>query len=61
MLYRRNPSDCCKGPFCGRQDNRFFQILAEQPVRVKPKDKLLVEIRLDGSRHLRFKDEFPLY
>ena len=33
-------------------------LLADQPVRVKPKDKLLVEIRLDGSRHLRFKDRY---
>jgi len=38
-----------------RKDNQFFQLLADQPVRVKPKDKLLVEIRLDGSRHMRFK------
>jgi hypothetical protein len=38
-----------------RKDNRFFQLLADQPVRVKPKDKVLVELRLDGSRHLRFK------
>ena len=41
-----------------RKDNRFFQLLADQPVRVKPKDKVLVEMRLDGSRHLRFKDEY---
>lgn len=44
--------------FTVRQDNRFFQLLADQPVRVKPKDKLLVEMRLDGSRHLRFKDRY---
>jgi hypothetical protein len=44
--------------FTVRQDNRFFQLLADQPVRVRPKDKLLVEMRLDGSRHLRFKDRY---
>lgn len=44
--------------FTVRQDNRFFQLLADQPIRVKPKDKLLVEMRLDGSRHLRFKDMY---
>jgi len=42
--------------FTVRFRNRFFQILADQPVRVRPKDKILVEIRLDGSTHLRFKD-----
>jgi hypothetical protein len=41
-----------------RKDNQFFQLLAEQPVRVKPKDKVLVEMRLDGSRHIRFKDQY---
>jgi len=41
-----------------RKDNQFFQLLADQPVRVKPKDKLLVEMRLDGSRHLRFKERY---
>jgi len=44
--------------FTIRQDNRFFQLLADQPVRVKPKDKVLVEMRLDGSRHLRFKEMY---
>jgi len=41
-----------------RKDNKFFQLLAEQSVRVKPKDKVLVEMRLDGSRHIRFKDQY---
>lgn len=42
--------------FTVRFKSRFFQILDDQPVRVRPKDKILVEIRLDGSMHLRFKD-----
>lgn len=41
-----------------RKDNQFFQLLAEQPVRIKPKDKVLVEMRLDGSRHMRFKEVY---
>jgi len=41
-----------------RKDNQFFQLLADQPVRVKPKDKVLVEMRLDGSRHMRFKEAY---
>ena len=41
-----------------RKDNKFFQLLADQAVRVKPKDKVLVEMRLDGSRHIRFKDQY---
>jgi len=34
---------------------RFFQLLADQPIRIRPKNIILVEIRLDGSTHLRFK------
>jgi len=37
---------------------RFFQILADQPIRIRPKNTLLVETRLDGSIHLRFKAHY---
>ena len=42
--------------FTVRFRNRFLQVLADQPVRVRPKNKILVEVRLDASTHLRFKD-----
>jgi hypothetical protein len=38
-----------------RFQNRFFQLFEEQPVRLSPKDKVEVEIRLDGTTHLRAK------
>jgi hypothetical protein len=41
-----------------RLNNRFFQILPDQPVRVRPKDAVLIEQRLDGSIHLRFKGAY---
>jgi len=44
--------------FTIRFQNKFFQVLSGQTVRVRPKDKVLVEIRLDGSKHLRFKDQY---
>ncbi len=37
---------------------RFFQVLADQSIRVRPKNTILVETRLDGSTHLRFKDRY---
>ena len=37
---------------------RFFQIAEDQPVRVRPKDKIEVEIRLDGTTHLRAKGRY---
>jgi len=42
--------------FTLRFQNQFFQILPEQSIRVRPPNKILVETRLDGSTHLRFKD-----
>jgi hypothetical protein len=41
-----------------RLKNRFFQILPDQPVRVRPRDAVLIEERLDGSIHLRFKGRY---
>ena len=38
-----------------RNENNFFQILKQQPLRVSPGEKVEVEQRLDGSTHLRFK------
>ena len=38
-----------------RFQKRLFQIAEDQPVRVCPKDTVEVEIRLDGSTHLRAK------
>lgn len=41
--------------FTVRFQKRFFQVAENQPVRVAPKDTIEVEIRLDGSTHLRVK------
>jgi len=41
-----------------RYQNQFFQILPDQPVRLHPDTKILIEIRLDRSTHLRFKDHY---
>lgn len=39
-------------------EGKFLQVLEHQPVRVDPGDKVEVEIRLDASRHLRFKGAY---
>jgi hypothetical protein len=41
-----------------RHNNKFFQVLEHQSVRLKPGNKVEVEERLDGSRHLRFKGSY---
>lgn len=41
-----------------RFEKRFFQISKDQPVRVRPKDKIEIEIRLDGTTHIRAKGAY---
>lgn len=44
--------------FTLRYQNQYFQLSAEQPVRLSPQDKVVVETRLNGTMHLRFKDRY---
>jgi hypothetical protein len=39
-------------------EKRFFQISEDQLVRVRPKDKIEVETRLDGTTHIRAKGAY---
>lgn len=41
--------------FTVRFNNNFFQITKEQPVRIHPKSKVMVEVRLDGTTHIKLK------
>jgi len=44
--------------FTLRLQNHFFQLLPEQPVRLRPGDTVLIEQRLDGTTHLRAKGRY---
>jgi hypothetical protein len=44
--------------FTLRLQNRFFQLGPEQPVRVRPRDTVLIEQRLDGTVHVRAKGRY---
>ena len=44
--------------FTLRYAHRWFQLLREQPLRVRPGARIAVERRLDGSTHLRFRDRY---
>lgn len=44
--------------FTVRFQNQFLQLAPNQPVRGRPKDSVMVEMRLDRSLHLRFKDRY---
>lgn len=44
--------------FTLRFQNRYLQLSAEQPMRLSPKDKIVVETRLDGTTHLCLKGRY---
>jgi len=44
--------------FTLRLKNQFFQLLPQQPVRLRPGDTVLIEQRLDGTPHLRAKGRY---
>jgi hypothetical protein len=44
--------------FTLRFNNCFLQVLPDQKIRLRPKSKILVQHWLDGSIHLKFKDNF---
>jgi len=44
--------------FTVKRGHSFLQILAEPSSRLRPKDKVLVETRLDGSLHLRHRERY---
>ena len=44
--------------FTLRLQNRFFQLHPDQPVRVRPKDTVRIEQRLDGTLHVRSQGRY---
>ncbi len=44
--------------FTLRFQNQFFQVEQHKPLRIRPKNKVLFEFRLDGSTHLRFNEAY---
>jgi hypothetical protein len=47
--------------FTLRFQNLYLQLLPDQKVRLRPKNKIIIQARLDGSMHLKFKNQFLNY
>jgi len=47
-----------RNDFTVQYKTRFLQILAGKPNRVRPKDRVFVETRLDGTTHLLWKERY---
>lgn len=44
-----------------RYDNRYFQILSQDGVRIRAGSKVIIEERLDTTLHMKFKDTYLCY
>ncbi len=47
--------------FTLRFQNLYLQLLSDQKVRLRPKNIISIQLRLDGSMHLKFKGQFLSY
>lgn len=47
--------------FTVRFNNIYLQILKEQKVVLRPKDKVFIQLRIDGSIHIKFKNHYINY
>lgn len=47
--------------FTVRYENKWLQLLSQSALRIKPKEKVEVERRLDGSLHVRVKRRYVLF
>jgi len=47
--------------FTIRFNNLWYQLTKEQPATIRPKDRVLIEERLDGSLKIRLRDKYLNY
>jgi len=47
--------------FTIRFENKWYQLLKDQPVTIRQKDKIIIEGRLDGSIKIRIRDKYLNY
>jgi hypothetical protein len=55
VLFAETCARVVSNDFTIRYRNRRYQILKEEAQRIRPRDKITVELRVDGSTHFRWK------
>jgi hypothetical protein len=60
-ILSRHSQRVVQNDFTIRFNNLWYQLLKEQPATVRPKDRVLIEERLDGSLWIRLRDRYLNY
>ncbi len=60
-IFSRQEPRTVRNDFTLSFNNQWYQLLSDQPVLVRPKDRVIVEKRLDGSVHLRLRGKYLSY
>jgi len=60
-ILSRHSQRVVQNDFTIRFDNLWYQLLKEQPITVFPKDRVLIEERLDGSLWIRLRGKYLNY
>jgi len=60
-ILSRHSQRVVQNDFTIRFNNKWYQLTKEQPATVRPKDKVLIEERLDGSLWIRLRNKYLNY
>lgn len=60
-ILSRQSQRVVQNDFTIRFNNQWYQLLKEQPATIRPKDRVLIEERLDGSLQIRLRDKYLNY
>jgi len=60
-ILSRHSQRVVQNDFTIRFNNQWCQLTKEQPVTIRPKDRVLIEERLDGSLQIRLRDKYLNY
>ena len=60
-ILSRHSQRVVQNDFTIRFNNKWYQLTKEQPVTIRPKDRVLIEERLDGSLWIRLRGKYLNY
>jgi len=60
-ILSRQSQRAVQNDFTIRFNNQWFQLAKEQPATIRPKERVLLEERIDGSLHIRLRGKYLNY
>jgi len=60
-ILSRHSQRTVQNDFTFRFNNQWYQLTKEQPATIRPKDRILIEERLNNQTHIRLRDKYLNY